>query len=279
MLTKKIRILISQKNPIRFLVSRILRDLGLLDRYQLFYSYKDIKLRLSRSALSLALWIDKNDRDDDSMIISSILEHGDVFVDVGAHIGHLSLLAARKVGPAGKVFSFEAHPKTYQDLVDNIKVNKINNIFASNIAVADKLAWLGFSDEPRANDQNCVKLDADLKILAVPLDLVLPAKRVKLLKIDVEGFEKFVFEGGRTILNLVDAVYFEAYEKNYDKYDTKFSEIYDLLFSYGFSLGVVDSHGYITRLSRDFKPYNCVNILGWRDEGKIIDSLFSISSG
>jgi hypothetical protein len=37
------------------------------------------------------------------------LKPGDVFLDVGAHIGHFSILGARRVGASGRVMAFEPH--------------------------------------------------------------------------------------------------------------------------------------------------------------------------
>src|SRR5271170_3898838 len=43
--------------------------------------------------------------------LAAHLKPGDVLYDVGAHIGYISLVAARLVGPSGKVFAFEADPE------------------------------------------------------------------------------------------------------------------------------------------------------------------------
>ncbi|MBC6422595.1 MAG: FkbM family methyltransferase [Hormoscilla sp. SP5CHS1] len=45
------------------------------------------------------------------------LQKGDVFVDIGAHIGYYSVIAARIVGSAGKVFAFEPEISNYKKIL------------------------------------------------------------------------------------------------------------------------------------------------------------------
>ena len=58
-----------------------------------------------------------------------------IIIDIGAHIGCFSLLAASKV-PAGKVYSFEPAQDTYQLLKKNIQSNDFSNISSFQLAVA-----------------------------------------------------------------------------------------------------------------------------------------------
>ncbi|MDN5215967.1 FkbM family methyltransferase [Fulvivirgaceae bacterium BMA12] len=63
-------------------------------------------------------------------------DKNDVIIDVGAHIGTFSLLAAKKV-PQGKVYAIEASRETYDILSDNISNNALNNVTAFNLALSD----------------------------------------------------------------------------------------------------------------------------------------------
>ena len=49
-------------------------------------------------------------------VFQKVLRKGDVCVDVGANVGFMTLLAAGLVGPAGKVYAFEAMPPTVEVL-------------------------------------------------------------------------------------------------------------------------------------------------------------------
>jgi FkbM family methyltransferase len=59
---------------------------------------------------SLHLKIDGRYERFETGIVRRYLRAGQTFVDVGAHIGYYSVLAASIVGPAGRVVAFEPHP-------------------------------------------------------------------------------------------------------------------------------------------------------------------------
>ena len=59
-----------------------------------------------------------------------------VTLDVGAHVGFYSLLAAH-ANPEGKVYAFEPMPVTYDRLRRNISLNGLTNVAAFNSAVGE----------------------------------------------------------------------------------------------------------------------------------------------
>jgi FkbM family methyltransferase len=61
-----------------------------------------------------------------------------VIIDVGAHIGTFSLLAASKV-PQGQVYAIEASRQTFNLLRINVALNQASNIDVSHLALTDKL--------------------------------------------------------------------------------------------------------------------------------------------
>ncbi|MGQ9564844.1 MAG: FkbM family methyltransferase [Thermogutta sp.] len=257
-------ILFQQKRPIRFLISRFLRDTSILDRFNVTYKYKDIRLRMTRSALSLTLWVEPDNRDEDWCIIASLVENGEIYIDVGAHIGHLTILAANKIGHQGRVYAIEAHPRTFNDLLANLRLNKTENVFAVNVACSNVTGWIKFSDEPNSNDQNRVVDGQGLNILALPLDKIVSENNIRLLKIDTEGYEKFVLEGARDILRNTQFIYFEAWQKQFSRYGYHFSDIYELLKEYGFSLG--EKKGKELRvIGGDYQACHCTNVIAWRN--------------
>lgn len=65
------------------------------------------------------------------------LREGDTVIDVGANIGAFTVLAARIVGPKGRVIAIEPDKPTYQQLVRNIALNKLTNVVALNCALGE----------------------------------------------------------------------------------------------------------------------------------------------
>ncbi|HEY6504146.1 MAG TPA: FkbM family methyltransferase [Chitinophagaceae bacterium] len=65
------------------------------------------------------------------------VQPGHIIVDIGAHIGCFTLLAAKKV-PQGKVYSFEPGAETYQVLEKNVQSNGFHHVKTFQLAVAAK---------------------------------------------------------------------------------------------------------------------------------------------
>jgi FkbM family methyltransferase len=72
---------------------------------------------------------------NDYLASGQVLNEGDTVIDVGANIGCFSVLAARVVGPKGRVFAIEPEESTYRQLVRNIELNRLTNVTALKLAV------------------------------------------------------------------------------------------------------------------------------------------------
>lgn len=73
---------------------------------------------------------------EDSMFLLDHLNEDDLFVDVGANVGHFSLLAASK---KAKVIAIEPIPDTFRRLNENVVLNNFEKLInLLNIGVADK---------------------------------------------------------------------------------------------------------------------------------------------
>ena len=69
--------------------------------------------------------------------LERLLEPGMTFWDVGAHIGFVTVMAAREVGPEGRVVSFEPMPDTAARLRQSIELNDFANVTVLECAVDD----------------------------------------------------------------------------------------------------------------------------------------------
>ena len=76
---------------------------------------------------------------------------------------------------------------------------------------------MGFTDS-RREDLNRVDLKNDaLQVRVDRLDNVVPGNRlVNLLKVHVEGFEKFVFAGAHDLLDRTECIHCEVCEANFE---------------------------------------------------------------
>jgi FkbM family methyltransferase len=125
------------------------------------------------------------------------LKPGDLFCDVGAHIGHHTLLAARAVGPGGAVVAIEPSPVTARALRLNIALNDASMVRVVEAAVADAPGTLPLYLAPTSNTGKTTTVAsrgfaADVAVRAMPLEQILRPDeigRVRLIKMDVEGAE------------------------------------------------------------------------------------------
>jgi len=129
-------------------------------------------------------------------LVKSLLEVGDIFVDVGSNIGIYSILASRWVGPGGQVVAFEADPYNYQKFSKNITLNGINNIDAINMGVSDVMETATLHVDTDGNRGGNSFLSqgggGSVSVECMPLSNLLDREgtsQVKGMKIDVEGYE------------------------------------------------------------------------------------------
>jgi len=138
------------------------------------------------------------------------LRPGMTFYDLGANIGFFSLLAARIVGPQGRVFSFEADPEIAGRLRENLARNQFTQAQVVEKAVWSESSVVAFArvDPGISPDRGLGHVSADasrpgaIAIQAVSLDeFRLSNPDPDFLKCDVEGAEAAVFEGAVKLLS------------------------------------------------------------------------------
>ncbi len=257
------KILREQPNVSRFLVSRVLWRSRLCS---LFNIYKEgYRLRFHPTALSAILWINPQDRRSDEEFLRRYLKEKDTFVDVGANIGDLTLAAASVIGPNGRVYSLEAHPRTYGFLRKNIALNNCPNVLLFNLALGDKESEIVFSDL-RGDDQNHVSENSrgiSVKMSRLD-DVLLSESHIQLLKIDVEGYEKFVLEGASRTLEKVICIYFESWERHFSRYGYACRDVVNLLINKGFTVLKFTSNESVVRVNVDHNSATCENLIAVR---------------
>jgi FkbM family methyltransferase len=144
--------------------------------------------------------------------VITALKPGDVFLDVGAHIGYFSTVAGRLVGPSGRVIAFEPHDVSRAELQAMVARNEVDRtVEIVPLAVAEREADVtlyatsanaGHSTlEPELSPvRSLVAFHPATVVRATSLDAWLArrpelASRVRCIRIDVEGAESRVLRG------------------------------------------------------------------------------------
>jgi FkbM family methyltransferase len=135
---------------------------------------------------------------------------GMTFYDLGANIGFFSLMAARLVGPEGRVVSFEADPEIAARLRENLTYNKFTHAVVEEKAVWSEPTTVSFAraDTNTSPDRGLGHVSTGdstvantIPVEAVSLDeFVLLHPDPDFLKCDVEGAEVAVFQGAERLL-------------------------------------------------------------------------------
>jgi FkbM family methyltransferase len=137
------------------------------------------------------------------------LAPGDCFVDVGAHVGYMSLIAARCVGRNGRIVCVEANPSLARALRRNIAQTGAGNVVIHQMAASEEPGSVTFATFPSYTTVGHIRDDStpdDAELVTVdarPLDTLLedPGFRPpRFIKIDVEGFELQVLRGAKQML-------------------------------------------------------------------------------
>jgi FkbM family methyltransferase len=184
--------------------------------------------------------------------IKSWLRPGDLVVDVGAHVGFFTLLAARLVGPGGRVRSFEPVPANFDALEGNLAANRYTWVTPVRAAVSDAAGTVSLGlDETRLVGASTADFSvggglSSVEAPAVTLDDVLGGDgRVRLLKIDAEGHEPHVLAGAARILESSppDAILFEVNAKLLGRRGATAKDIFDPLVAHGYRIHSLDRRG------------------------------------
>ena len=71
-------------------------------------------------------------------ILVHSLRPGDTVYDVGGNLGVYTVLLAKVVGEKGMVVAFEPHHETYEQLLDNVRLNGLTNVRAFQKALGER---------------------------------------------------------------------------------------------------------------------------------------------
>ena len=234
-----IKRILSEKYPLRFVVSRVFLYAGIdLPFVLTFDQTLSVRTYLHASSAAHKLFIGRYVPTLDIAVFKKYIEPQSTVFDVGANIGMFSAVAAR-LAPQGVVYAFEATPKTFQYLTENVRLNKIENIYPVYGAVCNQSGFVSFFEHAQSHEQNYIatKETGTNTVPAVRLgafaDMVQVSK-IDFLKIDVEGAELSVLESMGDMLKNTAVIYFEY--TNSERYQYQPEDIFAFLKTYGFSI-------------------------------------------
>ncbi|MEW5856274.1 MAG: FkbM family methyltransferase [Cyanobacteriota bacterium] len=202
----------------------------------------NVKLRCYPDSASAAtvLYCGLYDYDEMNFLLR-YLRPEDSFLDIGANIGVYTLLAASKI-QSGSIHSFEALPKNYERLQENIKLNSLEQVKTHAIAVSNQTGSVALN-LAEGDSMPFITHSATDSTLTVPTDTLdnqlqpYSVSNLTLAKMDIEGAELLALKGAVSllkqqrpyvwILEINDSVNHFGYRKE---------DVVDFLHSFGYSL-------------------------------------------
>jgi len=160
---------------------------------------------------------------DITFLINTICKPGYTCLDIGANYGYTSVLLLKKVGPNGKVYSWEPNKFLFENYLTKIQTP---NVTYYNTAVSDIVGtseYYSFSQEGELSSLNTLdktirdkvikdktSKNFDTHIIDIEtLDNWWKQKNkpnVDLIKIDVEGYEEKVVYGSSELLKIYSPI-------------------------------------------------------------------------
>ena len=139
-------------------------------------------------------------------VIYAHVGNEDIFVDIGANIGYYSIIASKIKGC--HVISFEPSSREGRKFQKNLTLNEITNVTFFNIALSNDNENRDLHIFDISNPGENTFLSHTTSVVTEPIrcykfsNLITPfiAQKIRLIKIDVEGFEYEVLKGMEAIM-------------------------------------------------------------------------------
>ena len=161
---------------------------------------------------------------------------GDVVVDVGSLRGRSLHLLTRLVGPEGRVYAFEANPRSFQVVKRLCAANDWQNVVPVHAAIASHTGTIEISDGD-AREANDVFRPGGVTVDCLTLDDYAEAHglvRIDLTLMNIEGAEKLAIRGMERVAGLTRHMVISCHDFLGEPDKMTKSEVRDWLVQKGF---------------------------------------------
>lgn len=144
---------------------------------------------------------------EETLLFTQAVNRDSFVIDVGANIGYYTLLAAKR---GATVYAFEPEPHNFDLLQRNIALNDFENVAALRQAVAN-ISGKGplYMNDANLGAHSLIGSAVPVKVGEVEVELVTlddladeVGNRSLVVKMDVQGAEGLVCQGGRRLFSL-----------------------------------------------------------------------------
>lgn len=139
-------------------------------------------------------------------LLKKYIKKGDTVLDIGANIGFYTKILSDLVGSTGKVYAFEPDKTNFSHLKK--AAGNLKNVELINKAVSNKTGVITLYQSDLLNVDHKTYATNDYtsktEIECVAIDDVILDKKIDFIKIDIQGYEYFAFQGMKEIFKAND---------------------------------------------------------------------------
>jgi len=141
----------------------------------------------------------------EATFVRELLQPGMQVLDIGANFGVYTIPMAERVGEQGEVWAFEPCRNTFDHLMQSVKLNELNNTTLIRSGLGEKQAIVRLATGADA-ELNAITSDNTARGEMIDLTTLdtclteLELQSIDFIKLDAEGYESKVLEGGQKLL-------------------------------------------------------------------------------
>ncbi len=186
-------------------------------------------------------------------VVMEVVSDGDVVVDVGAHWGYFTLLAASLCGESGRVFAFEPHPKNFALLTKNVEANGLTNVVVVQKAISNRAGSAKLFQSRMTVGHSLCSLPPEWRLGGGSATEVIPVDTValddffaqtsvepRLVKIDIEGAEPLALAGMQCLIKRNPSLVLIMEFNPFYLYGKAATDFLDQLAACGFDVVIID---------------------------------------
>ncbi len=280
-----------QQNPLKALIKRLWWRVRwqLTDQPYIIPFAETLKIVIPKTGSGAAIYYQEFSEPQTADFFLRFLRPGMVIFDIGSHIGEYTLLAAKVVGSSGQIHTFEPQSHLFPILSKSVEMNGFTQVILNCTAVSDHVGEIEFQvlNEPSLSSiRKQLLSDQSAKIVSVActsLDAywLNQQRKIDLIKVDVEGAEKFVFQGGIRLINLppqeAPVWIFEYAPNSYADFGYQPDEILQLLQQHDYEVYQYCGAGQLHRFNPNSKLPDIVNLVATKDQPYLLSLLKNTS--
>jgi len=173
------------------------------------------------------------------------IEKGDTVLDIGACIGDTTVPMAIKTGSTGKVIAVEPHPL-------NVKYLRLNLADFDNVEIIEKALWnekatVKFNVHSTPTGHSIIadkERNRSMDVSADTLDNLFDNRQIDFAKIDVQGAEAQVLEGGKKFLETTRKLAVETHNR-YNIDTRTYPKVIEILKKYDYDIRFAEDNGVV----------------------------------